>query len=109
MESQTWEGSVDSWFPPFLDFICPSASKTGGRLAYITYQVWLSRNKLVFEVEITPSHRVFKRVVFLAMEFHQYDADTTSLASSDTCDSRAALEATYSVTPQKKILLIRIP
>ncbi|XP_073101236.1 uncharacterized protein [Elaeis guineensis] len=59
-----WETSIDPWLVSFLGFIRQSmidrTTTVGGRMTYIAYQIWLSRNSIVFdgEVILAPIHRV---------------------------------------------------
>lgn len=50
-----------------------------GRFAYIAYQIWLSRNSLVFEIEVISIHRVLSRAVFMATEYYYCDVVDLSL------------------------------
>lgn len=68
--SQTWEGAEGPWLSSFLDVLYQSSVEVTGRLAYIAYQTWLSRNSLVFQAKVIPADRVLERVVCVATEYH---------------------------------------
>lgn len=50
-------------------------------MAYIVYQIWLSKNSLVFDAEVVPFHRVLDRAIILATEYHRLDTTVYLLMS----------------------------
>lgn len=42
-----------------------SFTKVGGRITYIIYQIWLSKNSLVFDTEVVPAYRMLERAICL--------------------------------------------
>lgn len=47
-------------------------------MAYIAYQIWLSRNNLIFDDKVIPTHRILDRSIFVATKY--YHSDTASLS-----------------------------
>lgn len=50
------EESSSSWLSTFLEAIHWSSVEAGGRMAYIAYYNWLSKNSLVFDAEVVLMH-----------------------------------------------------
>ena len=70
---QPWGAMSDAWLSPFLEKICRCTTKghtIGCRMAYIAYQIWLSRNTWVFDVEVVPMYWMLDRACFLAKEYY---------------------------------------
>ena len=53
----------------------------GGRMAYIAYQIWLSRNNLIFKAEVMPIHQILKRAYCLAKEYSHFDTTNKFLVN----------------------------
>ena len=53
-------------------------------MAYTVYQIWLSRNSLIFEVEVVLVQRVVERARCLAKEYCRFDTATMSSWDSFT-------------------------
>lgn len=45
----------------------------GGRLAYMAYLIWLSRNSLTFETKVMPVYQVLERAYSLVKEYSHFD------------------------------------
>lgn len=72
----------------------------GGRLVYISYQIWLSRNYLTFEAEVVHVHCVMERAYSLAKEYNRFGCvDTVSQlgVTPSSWGSLAALAVTRRV------------
>ena len=66
----------EPWLLLFLDAIHQSmtiGTLGGDRMAYITYQIWLSKNSLIFEAELISVHRVLEKVSCLTEEYNCFD------------------------------------
>ncbi|XP_073109545.1 uncharacterized protein [Elaeis guineensis] len=63
--------SSGSCLSSFFGVICHGSTR---RLAYIAYQIWLSRNSLIFDAEIVPAHRVLEKAYYLVKEYYRFDA-----------------------------------
>lgn len=62
-----------------------------GRLTYITFQIWLLRNNLIFDVEVIPIHWMLEKAYYLAEEYDHFDAVGQSLDDPSSWGSLTAL------------------
>lgn len=96
-----WESRGGPWLESFLSTIHQSVTEGehsyGGQMIYIAYQIWLSRNCLVFDGEVTSMRRVLERACCLAAEYLRFDAATGPFDTPDHWDSLAASAATRRV------------
>lgn len=61
--NQSCAVSTGPWLGPFLDAIRHSSDEAGGRMVYIAYQIWLSKNNIIFEAEVILVHWVLQRAI----------------------------------------------
>ena len=90
---QSWGANSGPWLSFFLDAIRRSIIEgpfSGGKMTYIAYQTWLSRNDLIFNVEIVPTHRMLERACYVAMDYSRFDVASLSLIAPNFWDSLAA-------------------
>lgn len=95
--TQTWEGAKGPWLSPFLDVLCQSSIKIVGHLAYIVYQIWLSRNSLVFEAKVIPTHQVLEKAIYMVGEYYHFNAASPSLEALGSWGSHATSVASQRV------------
>ena len=82
--THTWEGVDGPWLGPFLDALHQSSTDMAGRLAYFAYQIWLSRNALVFEAKVIPVYWMVQRATSMAKEYHRFDTTIPSIDALET-------------------------
>lgn len=57
---------------------------------YITYQIWLSRNSLVFEAKVIFVQQVLERAIYLIFEYYHLDTATIPLYAPESWDPHVA-------------------
>lgn len=64
---------------------------------YVIYQIWISRNSLIFKTEVMLAHWVPKRALSLTMEYSYFDAASLSLDTLTPWDSHIVFVVTQRV------------
>lgn len=95
-----WEMNCKPWWEPFLDRIHRSSEEERigiwrARLAYITYQIWLFKYNLVFDVEVAPMH--MGKALCLYMKYNYFDTVDWPLDAPKHYDSLAAMAVIHKV------------
>lgn len=91
---QPWRASNGSGLILFLVMICKSfaegwTSIWGVKIAYVTYQISLFRNNLIFNTEIMPTHQILERALSLVTKYYSFDTASLPIDAIESWDFHA--------------------